>query len=147
MEATVSARLLQIEGGHMRKELQQMVSAYEGWEAVFFSYNDGNLFRQPIICWAFVSERPHVENGVDEEKYFEGMVLVDDGTQIGGINETPDDIGFLGCLYTKQSRKKIKERMDYFKDQASQLMKIRTSGHLPDRKIGGAKGTGKKANS
>jgi hypothetical protein len=32
-----------------------------------------------IVCWAFVAERPHVENGPDEEKYFEGMVLVDDG--------------------------------------------------------------------
>jgi len=53
-----------------------------------------------------MSERPHVENGPDEERYFEGMVLVNDGTKIGGINETLDDIGFLGYLYTKLPKKK-----------------------------------------
>ncbi len=117
-----------------------MVSAYEGWVAVFFSYNDGKIFHEPIVCWAFVSERPHVENGADEEKYFEGMVVIDDGTKVGGINETPNDVGFLGYLYTKQPKKTIKERMDHFKDLAQQLMKIRESGRRPDKKIGSTKG-------
>jgi len=43
----------------------------------------------------------------------------------------PDNIGFLGYLNTKLPEEKIKERMDYFKDQAKQLMEIWKSGHLP----------------
>jgi len=35
---------------------------------------------------------------------------------------------------SKVPKKKIKERMDYFKDQAKQLMEIRKSGPLPDDK-------------
>jgi hypothetical protein len=31
----------------------------------------------------------------------------------------------------KLPKKKIRERMDYFKEQAQQLMKIRKSGHRP----------------
>jgi hypothetical protein len=123
----------------MRKILQQIVATCEGWEAVFFSYRDGELFREPIICWAFVSDRPYIENGADEERYLEGMVVINDRIRIGGINDTPDDIGFLGYLYTKLPKNKIKERMDYFKDQANQLMKIRTSGRSPARKIGRTK--------
>ena len=61
--------------------------------------------------------------------------MTNDGSKIGGINDTPEDIGFLGYLYSKQPEEKIKERMDYFKDQAKQLMEIRKSGHLPDDKI------------
>ncbi len=30
------------------------------------------------------------------------MVAINNGTKIGGINETPDGVGFLGYLYTKQ---------------------------------------------
>ncbi len=123
----------------MRKVLQQIVATCEGWEAVFFSYNDGELFREPIICWAFMSDRPYIENGADEERYLEGMVVINDRIRIGGINDTPDDIGFLGYLYSKLPRKKIKERMDYFKDQANQLMKIRESGQLSNKKIRGAR--------
>ena len=26
------------------------------------SLDDGELFREPIVCWAFMSERPYVEN-------------------------------------------------------------------------------------
>ncbi len=63
------------------------------------------------------------------------MVVINDRIRIGGINDTPDDIGFLGYLYTKLPKKKIMERMDYFKDQAKQLMEIREAGHFPDKKI------------
>ncbi len=119
----------------MRKVLQQIVATCEGWEGVFFSYNDGELFREPIICWAFVSDRPYLENGADEERYLEGMVVINDRIRIGGINDTPDDIGFLGYLFSKLPKKKLKERMDYFKDQARQLMKIRESGHRADKKV------------
>jgi hypothetical protein len=31
-------------GEHMRKVLQQIVATCEGWEGVFFSYDDGELF-------------------------------------------------------------------------------------------------------
>jgi len=82
-----------------------------------------------------VSDRPYLETGEDEERYLEGMVVTNNGSRIGGINDTPDDIGFLGYLYTKQSKKRIKERMDYFKDQARQLMEIRKSGHPANKKI------------
>ena len=34
----------------MRKILRQIVATCEGWEAVFFSYGDGDLFREPIVC-------------------------------------------------------------------------------------------------
>jgi hypothetical protein len=36
----------------MRKILRQIVATCEGWEAVFFSYIDGGLFREPLVCWA-----------------------------------------------------------------------------------------------
>ncbi len=46
------------------------------------------VLREPIVCWALVSERPYVENGEDEERYIEGQVLIDKGSEIGGINDT-----------------------------------------------------------
>jgi hypothetical protein len=82
-----------------------------------------------------VSERPYVENGEDEERYVEGQVVINNGSKIGGVYDVPENIGFLGYLYSKLPEDKIKERMDYFKDQANQLMGIRKSGHLPDNKI------------
>ena len=60
--------------------------------------------------------------------------MTNGGSKIGGINDTPKNIGFLGYLYTKQPKKKIKERTDYFKDQARQLMELKKSGHLPENK-------------
>jgi hypothetical protein len=119
----------------MRKNLQQIVASCEGWETVFFSYKNGEIFRETILCWAFMSDRPYLENVEDEERYLEGVVVINNGSRIGGIDDTPCDIGFLGYLYAKQPRQKIKERMDYFKDQAQQLMKIRKSGHRPGKKI------------
>ena len=121
----------------MGKVLQQIVATCEGWEAVFFSYDDGELFREPVVCWAFMTETPYVHNGVEVERYLEGMVA-NGGSKIGGINDTPDDIAFVGYLYAKVPRKKIKERMDYFKDQARQLMEIRKSGYRLAKKIRGA---------
>jgi hypothetical protein len=40
-----------------------------------------------------------------------------------------------GYLYSKLPEEKIKERMDYFKDQVKQLMEIRKSGNLSENKI------------
>ena len=82
----------------MNRTLQQIVPTCEGWEVVFFSYEDGEPFCEPIVCWAFVSDRPYLENGADEERYLEGMVVINDRIRIGGINDTPDDIGFLGFV-------------------------------------------------
>jgi hypothetical protein len=82
-----------------------------------------------------VSERPYVEDGKDEERYIEGQVLVEKGSDIGGVYDLPEAIGFWGYLNTKLPEEKIKERMDYFKDQAKQLMEIRKSGHLPGDKM------------
>jgi len=62
------------------------------------------------------------------------MVVTNNGSRIGGINDTPDIIGFFGYLHSKQPEEKIKERMDHFKDQAKQLMRIRESGHPSDDK-------------
>ena len=41
-------------------------------------------------------------------------------------------VGWVSHLHYLEE--KIKERMDYFKDQAKQLIEIRKSGHLPDDK-------------
>jgi hypothetical protein len=91
-----------------------------------------------------VSERPYVggtcpasptreggrlHNGKDEQRYIEGQVLVEKGSDIGGVYDLPDNIGFLGYLNTKLPEEKIKERMDYFKEQAKQLMVIRSSSN------------------
>jgi hypothetical protein len=86
-----------------------------------------------------VSDRPYLENGSDEERYVEGMVVINNGTRICGINDTPKGMGLVGYLYTKLPKKKIKERMDHFKEQAQQLMEIRKSGHRSGKKIRGAK--------
>jgi len=48
----------------MNRMLQQIVPTCEGWEAVFFSYDDGELFREAIVCWGFLSERPYVGRNV-----------------------------------------------------------------------------------
>ncbi len=118
----------------MKKKLR-IIRSCNGWNAVFFSYDNGELFSEPIVCWALVSERPYVENGEDEERYIEGQVLIDKGTDIGGVNELPDSVGFLGYLNTTLPEEKIKEQMDYFRDQAKQLIEIRKNTHLSDDKI------------
>ncbi len=41
-----------------------------------------------------------LRNGEDEQRYIEGQVLIDKGTDIGGVNDVPDSIGFLGYLNT-----------------------------------------------
>ena len=117
----------------MEKKLQQIVSTCEGWEAAFLSYDDGKLFREPIVCWAFMSERPYVEDGEDEERYVEGQVAFNSGSKIIGVYDVPENIAFLGYLNTKLPEEEIEERLDHFKDQAKQLMEIRRSGHLPTK--------------
>jgi hypothetical protein len=118
----------------MKKKLR-IIRSCNGWVGVFFSYDNGELFSEPIVCWALVSERPYVENGEDEERYIEGQVLIDKGTDIGGVNDLPDNIGFVGYLNTALPEEEIKERMAYFRDQAKQLMEIRKAGHLPADRI------------
>jgi len=58
--------------------------------------------------------------------------LIEKGSDIGGVYDPPEDIGFLGYLNTKLPEKNRKEQMEYFKKQAKDLMEIRKSGHLPD---------------
>jgi hypothetical protein len=38
-------------------------------------------------------------------------------------------------FHGKLPEEEIKERMDYFRDQAKDLIEIRKSGHLPEDKI------------
>lgn len=111
------------------KKMLQIASACE-WEAVFFYYDNGKVFREPVVCWAFVSERPFVENGEDEAKYIEGQVVLNGGDKIGGVYEVPENIGFLGYLYSKLTEQRIKERMDHFIAQSKELMELRKSGHV-----------------
>ena len=87
--------------------------------------------REPVLCWALVSERPYVENGEDKERYIEGQVVINNGSKIGGVYDVPENIGFWGYLYTKLPEKNRKEHMDHFKNQAKDLIEIRKSGHLP----------------
>ncbi len=90
--------------------------------------NDNTLPGSPAC------EGRRLHNGEDEERYIEGQVLIDKGTDIGGVNDLPDNIGFVGYLNTALPEEEIKERMDHFKDQVEQLMKIRKSGHLSEDK-------------
>ena len=51
------------------------------------------------------------------------MVVINNESKIGGgINDTPEDIGFLGYLNTKLAEKNRKEQMDCFREQAKDLM-------------------------
>jgi len=68
------------------------------------------------------------------------VVATNNGSKIVGVYDVPENIGFVGYLNTKLPEEKIKERMDYFKEQAKQLMEMKKSGHLPDKKIREAKG-------
>lgn len=95
------------------KKILQIMQACDGWEAVFFSYDDGEVFCEPVVCWALVSERPYVENGEDEERYIEGQVLVEKGSDIGGVYDLPENIGFLGYLNTKLPEKNRKEQTGF----------------------------------
>jgi hypothetical protein len=56
-------RIQSEKGGHVMKKILQIMPACDGWEAVFFNYDDGELFCDPVICWALVSERPY-DNGL-----------------------------------------------------------------------------------
>ena len=114
------------------KKMVQIMPACEGWEAVFFSYDGGECFRESIVCWAFISARPYVENGDGEERYIEGRLVLNGGSRIAGVTETPEGIGFLGYLYSKLPEETIKERMDYFRDQGRDLMELKRTGRLPE---------------
>jgi len=47
------------------------------YEAVFFSYDHGDLFTEPVLCWTLISETPYAENGheSEEKRYIEGQVI------------------------------------------------------------------------
>ena len=87
------------------KVYQKDTSDHGGWEAAFFSYDDGELFCETVICWALVSERPYVENGKDEERYIEGQVVINEGSKIGGVYDVPENIGFLAICIRSCRRK------------------------------------------
>ena len=63
------------------KKIVQIMSANGEFEAVFFSYDDGDLFCEPVLCWALVSETPYAENGdeSEEKRYIEGQVIFMNG--------------------------------------------------------------------
>ena len=93
---------------------------HEGWEAVFFSYDDQELFFEPVFCWALVSERPYVENGEGEKTYIEGQVMIGNG-----------DIVFMDYHNTWLPEMCRREQMGHLKRAAEELMELRRSGHLP----------------
>ena len=41
-----------IKTGGLYERIVQITPKPEGWEAVFFSYDGGELFSEPVICWA-----------------------------------------------------------------------------------------------
>jgi len=73
------------------KKIVQIMPWPEGWEAVFFSYDDGELFCEPVLFWALVSETPYVENddGDEEKRYIEGQVIFVNGCNIVGVYDLP----------------------------------------------------------
>jgi hypothetical protein len=126
------------------KKIVQITPKPEGWEAVFFSYDGGELFRESVLFWALLSETPYVDNDEEEKTYIEGQVLFENGCNIVGVYDFPQcpgihdlhgNIGFLGYLNTRLPEKYRRQQMEYFKKEAEGLMKIRKSGHLPDNKI------------
>jgi hypothetical protein len=139
------------------RRILQIMQACDGWEAGFFSYDDGDLFCEPVLCWALVSEtlyagrsvprKPRLE-GVelhnddedDEKRYIEGQVIFVSGCNIVGVYGLPQypeiqdlhgEIGFLGYLNTRLPEKYRREQMEYFKKEAEGLMEMRKSGRLP----------------
>jgi hypothetical protein len=120
------------------EKIIQVMPWPEGWEAVFFSYDDTELFFEPVFCWALVSEKPYVGNGEEEKTYIEGQVMVANGSNIAGVYDLPQcagmrklhgNIAFLGYQNTKLPEKNRKEQMDHFKDQAKDLLEIRSSSN------------------
>lgn len=112
----------------------------EGWEAVFFSYDERELFSKPVFCWALVSERPYVENGEEEKTCIEGQIMVGDGggitgvfdlRQCGAIRELHGDIVFIDYCNTRLPEKCRRKQMEGFKKATEELMELRRSGHIP----------------
>ncbi len=121
------------------KKLTQIMAWPEGWEAVFFSYNDRELFFEPVFCWALVSEKPY-ENEEEEKTYIEGQLMAGNGGGITGVFDFPHcaamcrlhgDIVFMGYHNTRLPETCRREQMEYFKKAAEELMELRRSGHLP----------------
>ena len=124
------------------KKIVQIMSANGEFEAVFFSYDDGDLFCEPVLCWALVSETPYAEKDDedDEKRYIEGQVIFVNGCNIVGVYDLPQcagiqdlhgEIGFLGYLNTRLPEKGRGEQMEYFKKEAENLMEMRKSGRFP----------------
>jgi len=124
------------------KKIKQIMPANGEYEAVFFSYDDGDLFCEPVLCWALVSETPYAEKDDedDEKRYIEGQVIFVNGCNIVGVYDFPQcagiqdlhgEIGFLGYLNTRLPESARKDQMEYFKKEAAGLMAMRRSGRLP----------------
>jgi len=123
------------------KKIVQITAWPEGYEAVFFSYNNKEFFSEPVFCWALVSERPYVENGEEEEKtYIEGQVMAGNGGGITGVFDFPQcatvrklhgDIVFMDYQNTRLPEKCRREQREYLKKVAEELMELRRSDHIP----------------
>jgi len=60
------------------RRILQIMQACDGWEAGFFSYDDGDLFCEPVLCWALVSETPYVGRSVPRKPR---LALAESGVQ------------------------------------------------------------------
>ena len=129
-------------GGVIVKKIVQIMPANGEYEAVFFSYDDGGLFTEPVLCWALISETPYAENGdeSEEKRYIEGQVIFMNGCNITGVYDLPQcpgiselhgEIGFLGYLNTRLPENAKKDQMEYFKREAEGLIAMRRAGCLP----------------
>jgi hypothetical protein len=63
-------------GDDVMKKIIQIMPACDGWEALFFSYDDGELFCDPILLGGgpLVSERPYVGRKVPSEPLQRGTI-------------------------------------------------------------------------
>jgi len=99
------------------KKMVQIMPACEGWEAVFFSYDGGECFRESIVCWAFISARPYVRMAMAKNDTFEGRLVLNGGSRIAGVTENTRWQSAFWATSIEVARETIKERMDYFRDQ------------------------------
>ena len=96
------------------KKIIQIMPANGEYEAVFFSYDTGDLFTEPLLCWALISENPCAEDDdePEEKRYIEGQVIFKNGCSITGCCTTP--YARKGSFLPKKSRI---QRLFYTKDR------------------------------
>jgi hypothetical protein len=121
------------------KKIVQIMPWPDGWEAGFLSYDDEELFYEPIFCWALISKRVYIGNGDEEITYLEGLVMAPNGGSITGVFDLPQctairdlrgEIAFVSYRNIKVPEKYRKEETEYFKKVAEDLPRLRSSGHL-----------------